>query len=95
MASARPPVHIPNESLTFPLRKAAESFPGKIAVIEPEAGGREWTYAELDERSSGLAASLNSLGVEAGDRVAIWLKNSVEYILSFTGYSRRAPWWCL
>ncbi|MGO9018855.1 MAG: class I adenylate-forming enzyme family protein [Syntrophobacteraceae bacterium] len=85
MASARPPVHIPNESLTFPLRKAAESFPEKIAVIEPEAGGREWTYAELEERSSGLAASLNSLGVEAGDRVGVWLKNSVEYILSFYG----------
>ncbi|SPJ15280.1 exported hypothetical protein [Syntrophobacter sp. SbD2] len=76
MASARPPVHLPNESLTFPLRKAAESFAGKIAVIEPEAGGREWTYAELEERSSALAASLNSLGVQTGDRVGVWLKNS-------------------
>ncbi|MFZ0946481.1 MAG: AMP-binding protein [Syntrophobacteraceae bacterium] len=83
MASARPPVHLPNESLTFPLRKAAESFAGKIAVIEPEAGGREWTYAELEERSSALAASLSSLGVQTGDRVGVWLKNSVEYIVSF------------
>jgi len=83
MASTRPTVNIPNESLTFPLRKAAESFAGKIAVIEPEAGGREWTFAELEERSSALAASLNSLGVRTGDRVGVWLKNSVEYILSF------------
>jgi acyl-CoA synthetase (AMP-forming)/AMP-acid ligase II len=83
MASARPPVHLPNESLTFPLRKAAESFAGKIAVIEPEAGGREWTYAQIEERSSALAASLNSLGVETGDMVGVWQKNSAEYILSF------------
>ena len=85
MASARPPVDIPNESLTFPLRKAAESFAGKVAVIEPEAGGREWTFSQLEERSSALAASLNSMGVRTGDRVGVWLKNSVEYILSFYG----------
>jgi acyl-CoA synthetase (AMP-forming)/AMP-acid ligase II len=83
MASTRPPVDLPSESLTFPLRKSAESFAGKIAVIEPEAGGREWTFAQLEQSSSALAASLNSLGVRKGDMVAVWLKNSVEYILSF------------
>ncbi|MBM4328610.1 MAG: long-chain fatty acid--CoA ligase [Deltaproteobacteria bacterium] len=85
MKSVRPPIHIPDEPLTFPLRQAAERFPNKVAVVEPEAEGREWTYERLEELSSALAASLVALGMRPGDRVALWLKNSIEYILSFYG----------
>ena len=85
MKSQRPPVSIPNESLTFPLRQAAERFPDKVAVIAPEAERKEYTYRWLEEASSRLAASLAGLGVSPGDRVGLWLKNSVEYILSFYG----------
>ena len=80
-----PPVTVPSESLTFPLRKAAREYPEKAAVIEPEAGGKEYTYQWLDENSSVLAASLAGMGVEAGDRVGLWMKNSLGYILSFYG----------
>src|SRR5271157_4594511 len=85
MKSVRIPVQVPREALTFPLREAADRFPNKVAVVEPEAGGREWTYAVLEDRSSALAASLADLGIKPGDRVALWMKNSVEYILSFYG----------
>ena len=85
MKSGRVPVHVPAESLTFPLRQAADRFPDKVAVVEPEVAGRVWTYASLQDRSSALAAELADLGVGAGDRVALWMKNSVEYILSFYG----------
>ncbi|MGO9116777.1 MAG: class I adenylate-forming enzyme family protein [Desulfomonilaceae bacterium] len=85
MKSVRVPIRVPRESLTFPLREAARNFPDKVAVIEPEAGGREWTYATLEDQSSALAASLVELGIRPGDRVALWIKNSVEYILSFYG----------
>ena len=80
-----PAVKVPLESLTFPLRKAARDYPEKVAVIEPEAGGKEYTYQWLDENSSVLAASLAGMGVEAGDRVGLWMKNSLGYILSFYG----------
>ena len=80
-----PAVKVPSESLTFPLRRAAREFPEKVAVIEPEAGGKEYTYQWLDENSSVLAASLAGMGVEAGDRVGLWMKNSLGYILSFYG----------
>jgi acyl-CoA synthetase (AMP-forming)/AMP-acid ligase II len=73
------------ESLTFPLRRAAEAWPEKTAVITPETGGQEYTYRLLEEQSSILAASLAGLGVKPGDRVGLWLKNSLEYILSFYG----------
>ena len=81
----RASIRIPLESLTSPLRRAASSFPEKVAVITPEAGGREVSYRWLDDHSSILAASLNRLGVAPGDRVGLWLKNSLETILSFYG----------
>jgi len=81
----RPPIAIPSESLTFPLRRAASTFPEKAAVIAPEADGREVSYRWLEDHSSVLAASLERLGVAPGDRVGLWLKNSLEYILAFYG----------
>ncbi|MHB9098239.1 MAG: class I adenylate-forming enzyme family protein, partial [Syntrophales bacterium] len=81
----RPPLTVPRESLTFPLRQAAERFPDKVAIISPETGGQSTTYRSLDDHSSALAASLADLGVKPGDRVALWMKNSLEYILSFYG----------
>jgi acyl-CoA synthetase (AMP-forming)/AMP-acid ligase II len=85
MKSRRPPVHIPSEPLTFVLRQAAQRFPDKVAIIEPESGGLRWTYAQLEDLSSVLAGSLAARGVAAGDRVALWTKNSIEYVLAFYG----------
>jgi acyl-CoA synthetase (AMP-forming)/AMP-acid ligase II len=79
----RPPITVPLESLTFPLRWAAAAFPEKTAVIAPEAGGREVSYRWLEDHSAILAASLERMGVSPGDRVGLWLKNSLEYILAF------------
>lgn len=81
----RPSIAVPLESLTFPLRQAARTHPEKVAVISPETGGKETTYRRLDELSSILAASLTDLGVKPGDRVGLWMKNSLEFILSFYG----------
>jgi acyl-CoA synthetase (AMP-forming)/AMP-acid ligase II len=83
--SPRPPVRVPAEPLTYPLRRAAALFPDKVAVIEPERGGREWTYRRLEEASSRLAAGLATLGVLPGDRVGLWMGNGAEYVLSFYG----------
>jgi len=81
----RSPITVPSESLTFPLRRAALEYPEKVAVIEPEKGGKECSYRWLQEHSSILAASLAARGVKPGDRIALWMKNSLEYILSFYG----------
>jgi crotonobetaine/carnitine-CoA ligase len=55
---------------------------------EPDApfvkiDGRWFTAAELDERSSGIAAGLASLGVAKGDRVAVILPNRLEMLEVF------------
>ncbi|HWG56604.1 MAG TPA: AMP-binding protein, partial [Gaiellaceae bacterium] len=44
------------------------------AVFAPEDGGRsELTFSELSRRVASLAEALAALGVEAGDRVALYL----------------------
>ncbi len=83
MTARRPPVAIPDEPLTYPLRRAARDFPDKVAVAAPEAGGAEYTYRWLEDASSRLAAGLAGLGVSEGDRVGLWLPNGAAYIVSF------------
>jgi len=81
----RQSIDIPFESLTYPLREAAVRFPEKIAVIAPETGGEKKTYRWIDDHTLMLAAALANLGIEPGDRVGLWMKNSLEYILAFYG----------
>jgi fatty-acyl-CoA synthase len=40
------------------------------------------TYAELKRRVDALACSLVRLGLEKGDRIAIWSQNNVEWLLT-------------
>ena len=57
------------------LRESARRAPEKVALI---AQGARHTYGELDARSNALANSLIAAGIRHGDRVAIFLDNSVE-----------------
>jgi long-chain acyl-CoA synthetase len=64
-----------------------ESFLELSAVRTPEktalvCNGHRFTYAELETRANRLAGSLIAGGVERGDRVAIYLENSVEAVIS-------------
>src|SRR4051794_28003935 len=61
------------------LEDSAARFPEKTALI---AGGERLSYAELDARANRLAHGLIALGLERGDRVAVWLDNSVETAVS-------------
>jgi long-chain acyl-CoA synthetase len=54
--------------------------PARIALV---CGTERLSFAELDERSSRLAAALASLGVGVGARVAIYLPNCTEFVLAF------------
>jgi len=51
---------------SWPSRRARKT-PDRIAIA---AGGREWTYRQLDDRVRRLAAGLRGLGVARGDRIA-------------------------
>ncbi|GAB3214060.1 (2,3-dihydroxybenzoyl)adenylate synthase [Marinactinospora thermotolerans] len=59
------------------LRDRTRRFATRTAVVE---GERRWTYAELDERVSRLAAGLLRLGIAPGDRVVVQLPNIPEVL---------------
>ncbi len=61
------------------LRSAAEKYPNKTAIIFNE---KMWSYREVYEETLTCAAGLCGNGVKKGDRVAIFSKNSPEFIFS-------------
>lgn len=63
----------------------ARERPETLAVVFE---GETYTYAELDDAHRRVAAWLRRQGVRAGDRVAIHLSNSPEFILIFLAVLR-------
>ena len=61
------------------LEQSARRFPDKTALV---CDGQRWTYSQLEERANCLAHALGDEGVRRWDRVAIYLDNSVEAVLS-------------
>jgi len=61
------------------LLQAAERNPSLIAIKE---GDNQINYAELAEKAMRIADSLVSLGINHGDRVAMSMRNSTEFVLA-------------
>jgi long-chain acyl-CoA synthetase len=78
------PKHIeyPNVPLQEILKKAAEAYPEKAAIVY---GEREISYGQLEAFSNQFANALVKLGVEKGDRVAVFLPNIPQFIISYFG----------
>jgi long-chain acyl-CoA synthetase len=62
------------------LKQTAEKFPDKTAI---HFMGKELTYKQVYNYAKKLAAYLQSLGIEKGDRVAIMLPNTPQSIISY------------
>ncbi|MBN1443363.1 MAG: AMP-binding protein [Planctomycetes bacterium] len=61
------------------LERSAVRWPEKTALI---CEGRRFSYSRIERLSNRLAHLLVDLGVKRGDRVAVYLDNSVETVLS-------------
>lgn len=72
-------MHHTSQSAQFMFRNALWRHASKLAVV---IDGRAYTYRELDELSSHLAAQLTGLGVVRQDRVAILLRNCIEFVIT-------------
>jgi len=70
------------ESLTLGeiLDRGAKAVPEKIAVVY---GSQKTTYQELNQKAIALATRLFELGYKKGDRVAIYMKSSIEFVTAF------------
>jgi carnitine-CoA ligase len=74
----------------------AESVPALVAARAAEHGDRVFAtfegetcdYARLHERSGNVAAWLQRSGVRPGDRVAMLMTNSLEFLYVFLGIAR-------
>ena len=60
-------------------------FPRRPALVEE---GATLSYLELDDLASRIASGLHARGVLPGDRVALFLGNSTEFVASFLACSR-------
>jgi acyl-CoA synthetase (AMP-forming)/AMP-acid ligase II len=58
---------------------AVDAAPDKPAV---KVGDRTVTYADLESESNRLAHYLQAQGVEPGDHVAVYAKNSIEHVIA-------------
>src|SRR5437868_5585261 len=61
------------------LQNCAAARPDKVALV---CGAQRLTYGQLDTMANRLANSLRDQGVNAGDRVGIYLNNSVEAVVA-------------
>ncbi len=61
--------------------RAVARWGERPALIVRQQGVR-WRYAELGARVDAFAAGLLALGLEPGDRVAIWSPNNAEWVVT-------------
>jgi acyl-CoA synthetase (AMP-forming)/AMP-acid ligase II len=62
------------------LERGAAQVPDKIAVVD---GANRKTYSELNSMADALAVSLAEIGINKGDRIAIYMPNSMELMVAF------------
>ncbi len=60
----------------------ADSVPERPAIATID---RDYTYAEIDERSTRLANHLVSIGIKPGDHIAVHSPNRIEWVDAFYG----------
>jgi long-chain acyl-CoA synthetase len=64
------------------LERSAKKYPGKIALI---SGDENLTFTEVERQTNSLAQALLEGGINKQDRVALFLENSIESVVSIFG----------
>jgi long-chain acyl-CoA synthetase len=81
----RAAIDIPEIPFGEMLWESAQRFPEKIAIIYQ---GQKITFRELDGLVNSFANALANLGVKKGDRVALYMTNRPEYLISIYAITR-------
>jgi len=77
-----PEIEVPEIPLHQFLEETARKYPNRTATI---LKGARLSYAELDQLTDRLAAGLAAMGLQRGDRVAIFMPNSPQFVIAFYG----------
>ncbi len=75
-------INYPEVPVSDLLRKSAQIYPHHTAIVYFH---KEITYRELDDASDTFAVALNALGVEKGDKVALFLPNIPQFVIAYYG----------
>jgi long-chain acyl-CoA synthetase len=73
-------VEVPLKSIPQMFDEATERDPKRLAVV---FYGKSISYGELRDATDRLACALGRLGVKKGDRVALYLLNSPQFIIAY------------
>jgi fatty-acyl-CoA synthase len=76
---------VPETSLWFNVEVSAARFPDKAAYV---FFGKSLSYRQLREQSEAIAGWLQSVGVQAGDRVAVFMQNCPQFSIALYGALR-------
>ena len=71
---------VPATSLWFNLEVAARRYPDKMAYV---FFGQALSFSALHAQALGLAGWLQSVGVQSGDRVALYMQNSPQFVAAY------------
>jgi len=75
-------VEVPEKSVVETFDEATEKWKDKTALI---FYGRKISYRELRDHTDRFATALNDLGIKKGDRVALLLLNSPQFVIAYFG----------
>lgn len=75
-------VETPAQPVWSLLDQAAQAFPRRAAL---HYYGANLSYQDLREQANAFAAALVGLGVRKGDRVALYLVNSPQFVIAYFG----------
>jgi long-chain acyl-CoA synthetase len=75
-----PDIEVPEVPLHRFLENTARKYPSQAATIFK---GARLGYAELNDLTDRLAAGLAARGLQRGDRVAIFMPNSPQFVIAF------------
>lgn len=70
---------MPNPSLYKEFQRSVRTHRDRIAI---RSGTGDLTYGALEQASREVAQALVDLGIERGDRIAIWGVNSAEWVIA-------------
>jgi len=77
-----PDVKIPEKSAVETFDEATDKWKGKTALV---FYGRKISYRQLRDHVDRFATAMQDLGVKKGDRVALLLLNSPQFIIAYFG----------
>jgi len=75
-------INYPEMPLSHLLKRTAEKYPGNTAVIFQN---EKISFEDLDLLSDRFAAALSSLNMKKGDRIALFLPNIPQFVISYYG----------